>query len=151
MAEEQTQLLVNGLWKYHLATRKYYFSPEICEIFNLDIQDLKSHDVFLERIHPDDRAYYSTTFEERLGKQQHFTLAYRIVLEHGTVKDIEEDVEILRDEASAHPKFDYKKNELLTYSYQARGDATTDFVFYVIGADGKVAHSIPFHMPYAGM
>ena len=98
MAEEQTQLLVNGLWKYHLATRKYYFSPEICEIFNLDIQDLKSHDVFLERIHPDDRAYYSTTFEERLGKQQHFTLAYRIVLEHGTVKDIEEDVEILRDE-----------------------------------------------------
>lgn len=52
---------------------------------------------------------------------------------------------------SAHPKFDYKKNELLTYSYQAQGDATTDFVFYVIGADGKVAHSIPFHMPYAGM
>lgn len=52
---------------------------------------------------------------------------------------------------SAHPKMDYQRNELITFSYQAKGDATTDFVFYIIGPDGKVAHQIAFHMPYAGM
>jgi carotenoid cleavage dioxygenase len=52
---------------------------------------------------------------------------------------------------SAHPKMDYRRNELVTFSYQAQGDATTDFVFYIIGADGKVAHQIEFNMPYAGM
>ncbi|MES2625692.1 MAG: carotenoid oxygenase family protein [Pseudomonadota bacterium] len=52
---------------------------------------------------------------------------------------------------SAHPKLDYARNELITFSYQAQGDGTTDFVFYVIGPDGKVAHQIPLTMPYAGM
>lgn len=52
---------------------------------------------------------------------------------------------------SAHPKLDYARNELITYSYQAKGDGTTDFVFYIIDAAGKVVHQIPLTMPYAGM
>ena len=52
---------------------------------------------------------------------------------------------------SAHPKIDLHRNELLTYSYQATGDGTTDIVFYVIAADGRVAHELWFAMPYPGM
>ena len=52
---------------------------------------------------------------------------------------------------SAHPKVDWITNELLTYSYQARGDATTDIVFYVIGGDGKVKNEIWFDMPWPAM
>lgn len=52
---------------------------------------------------------------------------------------------------TAHPKFDYHRNELLSFSYQAKGDATTDFVFHVIDANGEIVHQIAFHMPYAGM
>ena len=52
---------------------------------------------------------------------------------------------------SAHPKIDLSRNELLTYSYQAAGDGTTDIVFYVIDAAGKVAHELWFAMPYPGM
>ena len=52
---------------------------------------------------------------------------------------------------SAHPKVDLHRNELLTYSYQASGDGTTDIVFYVIDAGGTVAHELWFDMPYPGM
>ena len=52
---------------------------------------------------------------------------------------------------SAHPKVDWITNELLTYSYQAKGDATTDVVFYVIGPDGKVRNEIWFDMPWPAM
>jgi carotenoid cleavage dioxygenase len=52
---------------------------------------------------------------------------------------------------TAHPKLDWERNEYLAFSYQARGDATSDFAFYVIGGDGRVAHEMWFDMPYAGM
>jgi carotenoid cleavage dioxygenase len=52
---------------------------------------------------------------------------------------------------TAHPKLDLHTNELLSFSYQARGDCTTDFAFYVIDADGRIAHEMWFDMPYPGM
>jgi carotenoid cleavage dioxygenase len=52
---------------------------------------------------------------------------------------------------TAHPKLDLHRNELLTFSYQARGDCTTDFAYYVIDGAGKVAHEMWFAMPYPGM
>jgi carotenoid cleavage dioxygenase-like enzyme len=52
---------------------------------------------------------------------------------------------------TAHPKIDFHTNEMLGFSYQARGDATRDFVFVIVGADGKVAHRMELEMPYPGM
>ncbi|MDX9873463.1 MAG: carotenoid oxygenase family protein [Spongiibacteraceae bacterium] len=52
---------------------------------------------------------------------------------------------------SAHPKIDWHRNELLTYSHQARGDGTTDMAFYIMNADGKVDHEVWFHAPYPGV
>ena len=49
---------------------------------------------------------------------------------------------------TAHPKIDLITNELLTFSYQAKGDATTDIVFYVIGPDGKIVNEVWFNMPW---
>jgi carotenoid cleavage dioxygenase len=46
---------------------------------------------------------------------------------------------------------DWITNELLTFSYQAKGDGTTDVVFYVIGGDGKIKNEVWFNMPWAGM
>jgi carotenoid cleavage dioxygenase len=50
---------------------------------------------------------------------------------------------------SAHPKVDMVKDRLYTFSYQAKGDATTDIVFYEIDGDGRVVDEIWFNMPYA--
>ncbi len=50
---------------------------------------------------------------------------------------------------SAHPKVDTVKDRVYTFSYQAKGDATTDIVFYELDGDGNVADEIWFDMPYA--
>ena len=52
---------------------------------------------------------------------------------------------------TAHPKLDVNKNELLMFSYQARGDGTTDIAYYVFDVNGEVAHEVWFNMPYPGM
>ena len=50
---------------------------------------------------------------------------------------------------SAHPKVDTVTDRLYTFSYQAKGDATTDIVFYEFDENGRVADEIWFDMPYA--
>jgi carotenoid cleavage dioxygenase len=52
---------------------------------------------------------------------------------------------------TAHPKLDLHTNEMLMFSYQARGDATTDIAFYIADANGRIVHEMWFDMPYAGM
>lgn len=70
-------------------------------------------------------------------------------LETGDTWNFHGDVDAVS--MTAHPKLDWHRNEYLTFSYQARGDATTDFAFYVIGEDGRVAHEMWFQMPYPCM
>jgi carotenoid cleavage dioxygenase-like enzyme len=52
---------------------------------------------------------------------------------------------------TAHPKLDLHRNEMVAFSYQAKGDATRDFVIYTSDADGRIVNEIPLQMPYAGM
>jgi len=50
---------------------------------------------------------------------------------------------------SAHPKVDPVTDELLTFSYQAKGDATRDICFFIFGPDRKLINKVWFEMPYA--
>lgn len=50
---------------------------------------------------------------------------------------------------TAHPKVDPVSDELLGFSYQAKGDATRDIVYYVFGPDRKLINEVWFEMPYA--
>jgi carotenoid cleavage dioxygenase-like enzyme len=52
---------------------------------------------------------------------------------------------------SAHPKLDLVRNELVTFSFQAKGDATTDMAVYIFDADGRKVHEIWFNAPWAGV
>ena len=52
---------------------------------------------------------------------------------------------------TAHPKLDLHTNELLAFSYQARGDCTRDFACFTVDAGGRIAHEMWFEMPYPGM
>ncbi len=90
--------LENGLWKYDLTTSHYSFSIGVCKIFNLRLQDLNSHNAFLKWIHPADIDCYTSSFNEKINTSQPFTLCFRIILQNGTVKDIEESIDFIMDE-----------------------------------------------------
>mgnify|MGYP001025606317 CR=1 FL=1 len=66
-----------------------------------------------------------------------------------TLGRVDFDGQILSETFTAHPKVDPITNELLAFGYQAKGDATKDFVFYVFGPDRKIKTEIWFEMPYA--
>jgi len=51
---------------------------------------------------------------------------------------------------TAHPKLDTETGELLSFSFQARGDCTTDFAYWVVDQHGKITHETWFQAPYAG-
>ena len=52
---------------------------------------------------------------------------------------------------TAHPKIDYQTGEMCFFSYQAKGDATTDVVFYIADREGKIVHETWFNAPYPGL
>ena len=68
-----------------------------------------------------------------------------------TVREWNYDGAVKAVSLTAHPKLDLATGELLTFSYQAKGDATTDVVFYVIDKHGKVVHEMWFNAPWAPM
>ncbi len=68
-----------------------------------------------------------------------------------TIREWNYDGAVKAVSMTAHPKLDLQTGELLTFSYQAKGDATTDVVFYVIDKHGKVVHEMWFNAPWAPM
>ncbi len=52
---------------------------------------------------------------------------------------------------SAHPKLDLIRNELITYSFQAKGDATKDFAIYIFDAEGRKVHEVWIEAPWPGV
>jgi len=52
---------------------------------------------------------------------------------------------------TSHPKVDWVRNELITFSYQARGPGSRDMAVYIFGADGTKRHEVWFQAPWAGV
>ncbi|WP_054530894.1 carotenoid oxygenase family protein [Erythrobacter sp. SG61-1L] len=88
----------------------------------------------------------------KLLAQKEDALPYEIdpdTLETGPQTDLGGQVSAVS--LTAHPKVDWVTGELLTYSYQAKGDSTTDFAIYIFDADGAKVNEIWFNAPWPGV
>jgi PAS domain S-box-containing protein len=66
-----------------------YWSRESFRIFGVNPRDVKpSHQLFLQFVHPEDRAYVEQTFEKASREKSQFKIEFRIVLSDGSARHI---------------------------------------------------------------
>ena len=86
LAEAQ-KLSQTGSWGWNVATGETYWSLETFRIFGVNPRDVKpSHQLFLQFVHPDDRAHVEATFDKASREKSEFKTEFRIVLSDGSTK-----------------------------------------------------------------
>jgi GAF domain-containing protein len=76
-----------GSWRWQVATGAIYWSEEHFRIFEFDPEtDKPSHALFMERIHPEDRASFEELLNRAVRDESDFENQYRIVLPDGSIK-----------------------------------------------------------------
>jgi PAS domain S-box-containing protein len=76
-----------GSWGWNIATGELFWSQEHFRIFGFDPESAKpSYSMFLERIHPKDRAFVEQTVDRAVRERSDLEMDYRIVLTDGSTK-----------------------------------------------------------------
>jgi len=76
-----------GSWRWQVAAGLLYWSTEHFRIFGYDPEtDKPSYSLFMERIHPEDRAPFEELLNRAVRDKSGFENQYRIVLPDGSIK-----------------------------------------------------------------
>ncbi|HEV8420282.1 MAG TPA: PAS domain S-box protein [Actinomycetota bacterium] len=76
-----------GTWELHLRTGNLSWSDELYRILGLEPDSIEpSFEALMARVHPDDRAFVTTTVEQGLASGQPFGYEARTLLEDGSVR-----------------------------------------------------------------
>jgi formate hydrogenlyase transcriptional activator len=105
LAEGQ-RLSHTGSWARNIATGEIYFSQESFRIFGLDPATCKpTLKVFLDRVHPDDRAAVEKAIQDTANDVRDYERDYRIILDDGTIRHIHAVGHPLLDESGTPVEF----------------------------------------------
>ncbi len=89
-----------GSWETDLGNFAVTWSEETHHIFETDPATfVPTHEAFLERVHPEDRAAVEVAFRRSLEDSGARSLEHRILMPDGRVKHVEERWQVFRDEA----------------------------------------------------
>lgn len=87
-----------GGWIWDIAPNTLQWSDEAYRIFGLEPEGIDmTYPIFLDLIHPDDRAALEEAVVRALEDNEPYRLEHRIVLPDGTIKFVREQAEIERD------------------------------------------------------
>ena len=76
-----------GSWGWNIATGELFWSQEHFRIFGFDPESAKpSNSMFLERIHPKDRAFVEQTVDRAVRERSDLEMDYKIVLTDGSTR-----------------------------------------------------------------
>ena len=86
LAEGQ-KLSQTGTWRWNIRTGEVTWSREFFAIFGFDPEkDIASYDLYLERIHPEDRSKIEEGRWAAIRERRHFEAEYRLLFRGGLIK-----------------------------------------------------------------
>ncbi|MBI4429400.1 MAG: PAS domain S-box protein [Ignavibacteriales bacterium] len=92
------QLAHIGSWEWSIDTNKVSWSDEMCRIYGVQPSKFSgSYEAFLDRVHPDDRAYVRKIVGDALQSKEAFVYEHRIVLSDGGIRFLEARGEVIVD------------------------------------------------------
>ncbi|MCK4663264.1 MAG: PAS domain-containing protein [Bacteroidales bacterium] len=95
-AQRLTQI---GSWELDLVTNTLYWSNEIYRMFDLEPKQFgATYEVFLDNIHPDDRAFVDKAYTESVKNKKPYNIVHRLLLSDGTLKFVNERCETFYDD-----------------------------------------------------
>lgn len=89
-----------GNYEWDIIKNRAYWSLENYRIFGVDQkQPMVTYDMFLERIHPDDRELVRKSLHEAICEGRPYHINYRIILPHGIERIIHSEGEVTCDDS----------------------------------------------------
>ncbi len=88
-----------GNWELDLVSKELIWSDEIYKIFEIDPEkNTASFDLFVETIHPEDRALVTDAFEDSIQNGSVYQVEHRLLMKDGRIKYVTEHGETTYDE-----------------------------------------------------
>jgi PAS domain S-box-containing protein len=89
--DEIQELAKTGHWELDLIQNKLYWSEEIYRIFECSPHEFEAtYEAFLSFIHPDDRDYVNSSFQNHLISKTPYNIIHRVLLKDGSIKFVNE-------------------------------------------------------------
>jgi PAS domain S-box-containing protein len=86
---EAEKLSHTGSWGWNVSSGEVYWSKETFRIFGVNPGDVKpSYQLFLEFVHPEDKAEVEQTLEKAKDETSAFKIEFRIILSDGSTKHL---------------------------------------------------------------
>ncbi|MDY0189955.1 MAG: PAS domain S-box protein [Desulfuromonas sp.] len=80
-----------GSWTMYLTTNELQWSDEVFRIFDLEPQQASAtYDLFMSKVHPEDRDFIARSYEESVQNHTPFSLIHRLLLADNSVKYVHE-------------------------------------------------------------
>nr|MBA3284852.1 PAS domain S-box protein [Nitrosopumilus sp.] len=95
-AQEMANL---GNWEWYIESNMLVWSEEMYRIFGIDPEQVNVHlELFLKKIHPDDRSYVETLLKDIRKNKNSQKFQYRIILPSGDIRYLSGHVKAILDE-----------------------------------------------------
>ena len=89
-----------GSWEWDIISNTIYWTDETYRIFGFTPQEfVVTYDLFLNKIHPEDRVLVTHAVQEALDEKQPYSIQHRILLADGSERIVSEKGRISRDDA----------------------------------------------------
>jgi len=89
--DEIQKLTKTGHWELNLIQDKLYWSDEIYRIFECSPQEFEAtYEAFLSFIHPEDRDFVNSSYQNHLISKEPYNIIHRILLKYGKIKFVNE-------------------------------------------------------------